>query len=77
MLTIGAVSSGVVVIVVAVAIVLVVLLVTASMRSQRRRGEERHAEVRHDLEEADARARQAEHERDIAKGAEGDPPSSG
>jgi type II secretory pathway pseudopilin PulG len=74
MLTMGAVSTGVVVIVVAVAIVLVVLLVTATMRSRLRRGEERHAEAHRDLGEAQDRARQAEHELDTTKGAEDNPP---
>ena len=73
MLTMGAVSSGVVVIVVAVAIVVVVLLVTATMRGQLRRGEERHAEAHHDLGEAQDRARKAEHELNITKGAEDNP----
>lgn len=67
MVDVLAVSTGVVVIVVAVAVVLVVLLATSSLRgSQQRHAEERN-ETRHDLEAAQERASQAEHERDAAQ----------
>jgi len=74
--TVVAVSTGIVVIVVAVALVLIVLLVTATMRSQLKRGEERHAEAHHDLGEAQDRARQAEHELNATRGAEDHPSGS-
>jgi membrane protein implicated in regulation of membrane protease activity len=61
--TVLAVSTGLVVIVVAVAVVLVVLLVTRFMRDRQKRD----AEVRHDLDEAHERAGRAERDRDIAQ----------
>jgi uncharacterized membrane protein len=57
LVTVLAVSTGVVVIVVAVAVVLVVLLVTVSMRDRQKR----------DLDEAQERAGRAERGRDIAQ----------
>lgn len=62
-----AVDTGVVVIVVAVAVAVIVLLVTASMRGRQRRGAKQRVEARHDIDEAERRARRAEHERDIAR----------
>jgi len=62
-----AVSTGVVVIVVAAAVVLVVLLVTSSMRGRQKRDAERRSEAQRHLDQADARAARAEHERDIAQ----------
>ena len=63
LVTMLAVSTGVVVIVVAVAVVLVVLLVTVSMRDRQKRD----AEARHDLDEAHERAGRAERGHDIAQ----------
>ncbi len=64
-----AVGTGVVVIVVAVAVavVLVVLLVTVSMRGRQMRGAQRRGEARRDLDQVQARAAQAEHERDTPR----------
>lgn len=66
----AAVDTGVVVIVVAVAVVVIVVLVSASMRGQQRRRAARHVEVRRDLDDAEARVERAEHERDVALGAQ-------
>lgn len=67
MVSILAVSSGVVVIVVAVAVVLVVLFVTVSMRGRQKRGAQQRSEARHELDDVQARAVRAEHERDVAR----------
>ena len=67
MVSVLAVSGGVVVISVAAAVVLVVLLVTMSLRGQGKRGAVRRHEARHDLEDAQERAVRAEHERDDAR----------
>jgi len=66
-LVLADVGTGVVVIVVAGCVVLVVLLVAVSMRGQQRQRAQRHSETRRDLDQAQERAVQAEHERDIAR----------
>ena len=67
MVRVLAVGTGVVVIVVAIAVVLVVLFVTVSMRGRQKRGAQRRSDARHELDDAQARAVQAEHERDVAR----------
>ena len=62
-----AVGTGVVVIVVAAAVVAVVLIVALSMRGRQTRGAHRRSEARRALDQARARALQAEHERDAAQ----------
>lgn len=77
MVSVLAVSTGVVVIAVALAVVLVVLFVTASMRGRQKRGAERRSEDRQELADAQERAVRAEHERDVAReGGGADTPES-